>query len=421
MPGPRLPTLAWRNIWRNRRRTLITLFSIAFGTLLAVLMTGIGDSSYAEMINHAARLGGGHVIVQHQGYLQLPSLDKTVRANPALLEAIRAEPEVRAVVPRVVGGVMLATSTNNVGAMIIGVDPRVEDQTTLGFVESLSEGEMFASPDDEGIILGKTLAENLDVTLGKKVVYTVTDKSGEIVNGLARVSGILETGAVEIDANTALLPINALRGVLGYEPDEVTQVAVFVADHRVAEALAQRLAHELGEPLGDEAAVLPWFEASPDLAGFVTMKVTGTVIFEIIVTVLIAAGIFNTLFVSVMERMRELGILAAIGFSSRQLFGLVLWESLWLGLCGIAAGVLLTAWPYYYLSTTGLDTAVMVGESGGGAQVSGVTMSQVLYVQLYPEHAAYIAIAVVVATLAAGLYPAYKAGRVSPVEAIRIV
>jgi ABC-type lipoprotein release transport system permease subunit len=420
MSGLRLPTLAWRNIWRNRRRTLITLFSIAFGTLLAVLMTGIGDSSYAEMINHAARLGGGHVIVQHQDYLELPSLKKTVRAEPALLDAIRAEPEVRAVVPRVVGGVMLATSTNNVGAMIIGVDPRVEDQTTLGFVESLSAGEMFASPDDEGIILGKTLAENLDVTLGKKVVYTVTDKSGEIANGLARVSGILETGAVEVDANTALLPIGALRGVLGYEPDEVTMLAVFVDDHRVAEALAQRLGEQLGEQLGEHAAVLPWFTASPDLAGFVTMKVTGTVIFEIIVTVLIAAGIFNTLFVSVMERMRELGILAAIGFSSRQLFGLVLWESLWLGLCGIAAGVLLTAWPYYYFSTTGFDTSAMMGDSGG-AQISGVTMSQVLYVQLYPEHAVYIALAVVIATLAAGLYPAYRAGRVSPVEAIRIV
>ncbi|MFO7562515.1 MAG: FtsX-like permease family protein [Enhygromyxa sp.] len=418
MSGPRLPTLAWRNIWRNRRRTLITLFSIAFGTLLAVLMTGIGDSSYAEMIDHAARLGGGHVIVQDESYVELPSLNKTVRAEPELLEAIREQREVRAAVPRVVGGVMLATSTNNVGAGIIGIDPALEDRTTFGLVESIVEGEMFTSADDEGIILGKTLAENLDVTIGKKVVYTVTDKSGEITNGLARVSGILETGAVEVDAGTALLPINALRGVLGYEADEVTQIAVFVDDHRVAEKLAARLGAQL--ELDEGAAVLPWFVASPDLAGFVTMKVTGTLIFEIIVTVLIAAGIFNTMFVSVMERMRELGILAAIGFSSRQLFGLVVWESLWLGLCGIVAGVLLSAWPYYYFSTTGFDTTVMMGDSGN-AQISGVTMSQVLYVELYPDHAAYIALAVVLATLAAGLYPAYKAGRVSPVEAIRIV
>jgi ABC-type lipoprotein release transport system permease subunit len=419
MSGLRLPNLAWRNIWRNRRRTLITLFSIAFGTLLAVLMTGIGDSSYGEMIDHAARLGGGHVIVQHQGYLDLPSLKKTVEATPALLEKIRATPDVRAVVPRISGGVMLATGSNNVGAGVIGVDPTAEDESTLGIVDSLTEGEMFTSPDDEGIILGKTLAENLDLKLGKKVVYTVTDRSGEITSGLARVTGIIETGAVEIDAGMALLPINALRGVLGYDPDEVTQLAVFVDDHRVAEALAAKLTTDLHEELGPDGAVLPWFLASPDLAGFVTMKVTGTLIFEVIVTVLIAAGIFNTLFVSVMERMRELGILAAIGFSSRQLFGLVIWESLWLGLCGIVAGVLLSAWPYYYFSTTGIDTSAMMGE--GGAQISGVTMSPILYVRLYPDHALYIALAIVVATLAAGLYPAFKAGRVSPVDAIRIV
>ena len=421
MAGANIPKLAWRNIWRNRRRTLITLFSIAFGTLLAVLMTGIGDSSYSDMIDHAARLGGGHVIVQDETYIDMPSLKKTVRAAPELLDALEARPRVRAAVPRVVGGVMLATSTNSVGAGILAIDPALEDDTTLGLVDSLAAGEMFASASDEGIILGKTLAENLDLELGNKVVYTVTDRHGEIASGLARVSGILETGAAEVDAGTALLPLDAFRKVLGYAPGEVTQIAVFLDDHRPAAEVAAGIEAELGDQLGPEAAALPWFEASPDLAGFVSMKVTGTLFFELVVTILIAAGIFNTLFVSVMERMRELGILAAIGFSAWQLFGLVLWESLWLGLCGIVAGVLLSAGPYYYLSTTGLDTAVMMGGESGGAQVSGVTMDQILYVQLYPPHAIYIAVAIVLATVAAGLYPAIKAGRVSPVETIRIV
>ena len=420
MAGANIPTLAWRNIWRNRRRTLITLISIAFGTLLAVLMTGIGDSSYSDMIDHAARLGGGHVIVQHETYVEMPSLKKTVRADPEAIEEIRAQPQVRAAVPRVVGGVMLSTAANSVGAGVIGIDPSAEDETTLGLVDAISEGQMFESPDDEGIILGKTLAENLDVELGKKVVYTVTDKQGEIASGLARVSGIIETGAAEIDAGTSFLPMNAFREQLGYEDDEVTQIAVFLDDHRASEALAASLDQQLGDRLGPEAAAMPWFIASPDLAGFISMKVNGTVVFEIILTVLIAAGIFNTLFVSVMERMRELGIMAAIGFSARQLFSLVLWESLWLGLCGIVAGVLLTAGPYYHLNTTGLDTAELMG-SNGGAQVSGVTMEPILYVAIYPPNALYIAIAIVLATVTAGLYPAIKAGRVSPVETIRIV
>jgi ABC-type lipoprotein release transport system permease subunit len=418
MRGPGLAKLAWRNIWRNRRRTIITLMSIAFGTLLAVVMTGIGDSSWKEMIDHAARLGGGHVIVQHRDYLARPSLKKTVRLDPAEIEILKSEPEIRTFVPRISGGVMLSTSTNNVGAAVLGVDPKLEDETTLGLVDAIVEGEMFADRDATGIIVGRTLAENLDLEMGKKVVYTVTDKSGDIATGLARVSGIIETGAVEVDAGTCILPLGTLQRVLGYAPDEFTQVAIFVDDHRVSEDLARRLSERLSTVAGPDATVLPWFVVQSDLAGFVSLKVYGALVFELIITVLVAAGIFNTLFVSVMERIRELGILAAIGFSSIQLFGLVLWESFWLGVCGIVAGVLLTAGPYYYLSTTGIDTTQLYEQ---GAQISGISMDPILYVQLYPSHGWIIAGAIVAATMAAGVYPAIKAGRVSPVETIRIV
>ncbi|PRQ10146.1 ABC transporter permease [Enhygromyxa salina] len=420
MSGLNLPTLAWRNIWRNRRRTLITLFSIAFGAMLAVVMTAIGDYTYSDMIDHSARMGTGHVIVQHSTYLDAPSLKKTVQAEPELIDEIRSVPRVHAAVPRITGGVMLATSSNNVGAGVLAIDPTVEDETTFGLAGSIVEGEMFTSPDDEGIIIGKVLAENLNVELGKKVVYTVTDKHGEIASGLARVSGIIETGAMELDAGICILPINPFRELLSYEPNEVTQIAVFLGDHRHSEDVALELDAAFGERLGPVSATLPWFKAQPDLAGFVSMKVGGTIIMELIVTVLIAAGIFNTLFVSVMERMRELGILAAIGFSARQLFSLVLWESLWLGLCGIVAGALLTAWPYYYLATTGIDTAQMTGGSGQ-AQAGGVSISPIILAEIYPPHLLFIGLAVVAATMLAGLYPAYKAGRVSPVEAIRIV
>ncbi|MCA9697134.1 MAG: hypothetical protein KC431_06395, partial [Myxococcales bacterium] len=189
-------------------------------------------------------------------------------------------------------------------AMAVGIDPAHEDETTLGLVESLAQGEMFASADDPGIIIGAKLAENLDLELGKKVVYTVTDKSGEITSGLARVSGILETGAPEIDSATCLLPIDSMRKVLGYEADEATQIAVFLASHRQAADVSAALAGEIGS---DTVMVMPWDQALPELAGFITMKQTGNVVLQGIITILIAAGIFNTLFVSVMERLREFG------------------------------------------------------------------------------------------------------------------
>ncbi len=413
MKGPALYRLAWRNIWRNRRRTMITLVSIAFGTLLATLFTGIGDSSYGQMIDHAAGLGGGHVVVQHRDFAELPTVKKSVQARDIKSAAMSLN-GVTKVVPRLTTATMLSTSANSTGAMVMGIDPTAEDKTTLGITEAIAQGDMFATAGDKGIILGATLAANLDVKLGKKVVYTLTDKSGEIATGLARVSGIVETGSPSIDGGIAMLPLDTLRKTVGYEADELSQVAIFVDDHRKSASVAQHLAPAVGE-----AVALPWYEAQPDLAGFIAMKEGSTVIMELIITVLIAAGIFNTLFVSVMERMREFGIMAAIGFSSRQLFSLIMWESLWIALCGLATGIAFVAWPYYYLNTVGLNYAELM--EGNNVEVAGVAMDPILYVSIYPSHALMIAVAIVVATLAAGLYPAWRAGRVAPVDTIRLV
>jgi len=414
MQGPRLSTLAWRNIWRNRRRTLITLFSIAFGVFLAVLFTGLGDSTYGQMIDHSARLSGGHVVVQHPEYAETPSLKRSLQQTDALRALVEGDPDVTHVVPRVSGAAMLSTSTGSVGAMLLGIDPKAEDSETLGIIDALAEGEFFTNADDKGIILGSTLAENLGVDLGKKVIFTVTDKRGDISSGLARVSGIVDTGSPSIDGGICLLPIDSLRGILAYEADELTQLAVFVDGHRNSTAVAQRLRDDRPE----NAAILTWDEAQPELAAYINMETSSTMLLELIITVLIAAGIFNTLFVSVMERMREFGIMAAIGFSSAQLFALVLWESLWLSLCGLIAGGLVTAYPYYYLNTTGLDLSTMVGE---GAEIAGVTMDPILYVEIYGPNVLFIALAIFIATMSAGLYPAWRAGRIAPVDTIRIV
>jgi ABC-type lipoprotein release transport system permease subunit len=406
--------IAWRNIWRNRRRTLITLTGIVFGVFLSVLFTAMGDGSYSQMIDYAAKLGGGHVTVQHEDFGELPSLKKTVRDTQAVRRSAESNPGVLRTVPRISGATMLATASNSFGAFFIAVDPEREDAETLTFLDALSEGEMFESADEEGVILGAKLASNLDLELGKKVVYTMTDRDGEIVSNLARVTGIVRTGAATVDGGLCLLPIDTVRRFIGYEPDEVTQFAIFVKDHREARAVVETLHPVL--PAGSVA--LDWEQTQPDLAGFIGMKMASTWIMEVIIMSLLAAGIFNTLFVSVMERLREFGIMTALGFSPRQLFGLVMWESFWLGLVGLVAAALFTAGPYAYLSIHGIDYSSMIPD---GTEVVGVAVDPILRVSIYGEHVFAIAVLVVIATLASGLYPAWRAGRVPPADAIRLV
>jgi ABC-type lipoprotein release transport system permease subunit len=406
--------MAWRNLWRNRRRTIITVSSLAFGVMTAVVFTGLTDQSLGDAIDLAARMSNGHVTIEARGYRDSPSLERTVDGNADLRARLAADRDVVRVVPRISGQLVAATASDSFGAGFVALDPALDDPESFAPLGQIVAGRLFQRDDAQGIVLGTVLAHNLGATVGKKVVYTLTDKHGEIVSGLGRVTGILSTGSPSADAALCLLPIAAVRGLLGYGADEATQLAVYLRDQRVAAAAAERLGHAV--PAG--AVALSWAQVNPDLAGFVTVKVAGSEVIEAFVVLLIAAGIFNTLFVSVMERLREFGILLAIGFSPGRLFRLVLWESLWLALVGLAAGVVVTLPLYRYLHTHGIDMTARVG--GNKVEIAGAVMSMVVRATIYPDHALVIALAIVGVTLLSGLYPAWRAARVQPVEAIKL-
>ena len=415
MAGPKLATIAWRNLWRQKRRTILTLVSIAFGLFMAILMMSMQDRSFADFIDTAARLGSGHVVVQHDEYLDTPSLGRTVEDTTAIRELATQDDRVELVVDRIMGEAMVATASDSFGAAFIAYDPQAETERSFDFLEGIGEGELYATADDDGLVLGKILAQNLGAELGDKVVYTLMDKDGEIVAGMGRLSGTIGTGAPSADAALFLLPIDKAREVLGYGPDEATQVGLYLEDNRDSAEVAEALGLELGDGL--QAA--SWAEVAPDLNAFVAMKLGGGRFFLLVIALLITAGIFNTLFMSVMERVREFGILIALGYSSGQIFKMVMWESAYLAIVGLTVGGLVTAWPYRWLSENGID--MTEAYSSQDVSIGGVGFDMHMNCGIYPESAAIIVFCVLFATLAAGLYPAWKAGRVEPVDSIKLV
>lgn len=412
--GPRIASMAWRNLWRNSRRTLLTLSALVFGIFLSILMTSLQDRSFSDMIDTASKMGGGHVVIQHHEYLDTPTLTRTVEKTSQVRQTALENPKVERVVERIVGSAMLSTASHNAGVFFTAFDPAAEDETTLSFLEGSVDGELLSSTTGTDIVVGTKLAKNLRVGLGDKVVYTLVNRHGEIVGGMARVSGIVGTGADSVDAALILLPIDRVREVLGYQADEATLVAAYLTDNR----LSKRVATELQPHLPPTARALTWYEVQPDLSGFIAMKVGGGRFMELFILMLISASIFNTLFVSVMERMREFGIMRAIGWTPGQLFGLVIWESLWLSLVGVLGGFLVTIGPYTYLAKNGIDLTETYGDQP--LEVAGTAVSMVLEVGIFPENVALIAIAAVLATLLAGLYPAWRAGRVQPIDTIKL-
>jgi ABC-type lipoprotein release transport system permease subunit len=410
--GP-MVAIAWRNLWRQRRRTILTLASIALGGFLAVLMTSMQDRSFADFIDNAARFGAGHVVFQHPEHRDRPTLSRTVRDGDRLRDLAVGDPRVTAVVERVTGQAMVSTAQDSFGGFFVAFDPARETRDTFRLGEGLATGAMFTRADEPGIVLGHLLAENLGAQLGDRIVFTLTDRAGEIVTGMERLSGTVTTGATSTDAGLMLLPIDRLRAVAGLAPDESTQVGVFVRDGR----RAPRVAAALRAQVTGDVAVLTWDEAQPEVKAFVAMKIGGGIVFELVIAVLVAAGIFNTIFMSVLERTREFGIMLAIGYTPGQLFVMVMAESGFLAILGLAASAIVTAGPYWYLHETGIDMSAVYAQQGG-IDIGGIGMDPILRIGIYPENALIIAAAIALATMLAGLYPAWRAGRVDPVAAI---
>ena len=409
----KLGKIAWRNLRRRKRRTLITGISIGFGVMLAVTFTGTGDYGYTNMINTGAIMGLGHVTIEPHGYNQTPSLDKRLRKTGQIRERVLAMPGVNDAVVRIMGQAMFASARKTIGGVFMGIDPAQESPEQNLLIRSLVQGELFSGKDSRGVVVGSKMAQKLNLRIGKKLVYTTTDVSGEIVSEIARVTGIFKTGVNEVDGGTVLLPINSVRATLHYDAQDATLLAVIINDQRYAERMRDKISLSEADP---QIEVLSWQQTQVELAGIITMDRSGNYISQFLIGLLIAAGILNTLLMSVLERTREFGVMMAVGMSPRTLFMLVVVESLWLAIIGIVIGIIITAPWYAYLYYVGLDFSGAIGED---YSAGGILVDPLIRIRLYKESIIAILTGVFSLTLLAGLYPAWRAGRIPPVESLK--
>ena len=409
----KLNTLAWRNLWRHKRRTLITASSIAFGVLLAVTFTGAGDYFHTRMIDAGANMGMGHITIAAQDYNRAPSSQKPIKGSNTLQVLIADLPEVTSVVARIQGQAMFASARKSVGGTFIAIDPSQESANNNLFIESLTEGVMLSQTAGKGIVMGVDLVRKLKLNLGKKVVYTTTDINGEIVSAVARVSGIFRTGVAEVDGGMALLPIQSVQKVLGYESGEVSLIAISLGDQRLSHALRDKMQ---GQPEFEHVEVLNWQQTQPDLAGMIAVDKSANRISQLMISLLIAAGILNTMLMSVLERSREFGVMMALGMSPRGLFSLVILESFWLAVVGLIIGIIITIPWYLHMAETGIDLTSAYGDD---FSFGGVLLDTVFKIRLFKESIIVILIGLFGLALLSGVYPAWRAGRIPPVESLK--
>lgn len=409
--------MAIRNTWRQKRRSLLTSAAIALGVWMAILFTSVGNFSYMQMIDNSTMLGFGHVSILAKDYITHPSTKKTVDINQQTLSLIKNLPDTIKVEPRIIGQGIAMTASNSAPVQFVGNDLNQKNLDQHVIVKSITQGQIFPEGTNQCLI-GAGLAKKLNLSVGKKLVVQTTDVNGDVNSGLLRVSGIFKTNAPEIDQFFLLTSLKALKDILHYSDDQFSILSIAIEDGRKSNTFRKQLVDALQNAgfSWSEKQALTWDESQPELAGFIAIDRGSSQVFLLFIIILIGFGTLNTMLNAVMERQREFGIMLALGTSRGQLTQIVIFETLILSIVGIAMGCILVLPMHFYLNTSGIDVSSLIGEatSAGGSVYDPILRSRIFLTDL-----AIIVPGITAWSMFASIYPALKASRLPPIEAMR--
>lgn len=403
--------LAWRSLGRNRRRSAITAGAIAFGLALAVFFFSFANGVYAQLVDDAARMHGGHLTIERREYLDAPAVDLYVQDIAALRAKVQMVAGVKRTKALILGQGVAQSGNGAAGVALAGVEPQIEAATSP-IARRMTSGSYLADTDDRQAVIGARLAEQLKLEPGKKLVVSTNDASGQLVEELLRVKGIFSTGTDEVDAHFVQVPIAFARRLYGLSPDAATEIGVLLTDADKEDSVRSKIAAMLTWPL----AVRTWQEVLPDLAAYIRIDGGSNAIFQGILIFLSLFTIFNTITMSVLERTREFALQLALGTPPAALRLQILFESALLAAIGCAAGLLIGGLAGYVMQVHGLDIRSFYKS---GVSVSGFAIDTVVHAQVRLRTLATLGVTVVLATVLISLIPLRSIARIHVAEAIR--
>lgn len=407
-------TMAWRNVWRNRRRSLLTVSAIALSLAFNILMRGIGDGFHEQMVDNSVRANIGHIEVHRKGYHDDPGLNRTLPDPRRVARAIHDLPHLRGSSLRVLGDGLASTSDNSAGIAIMGIDPG-QEQTVTTIRRAVVEGDYLDTNGVRPLLVGERLAATLRARLGDKVVLLVQAADGSMGAQLFRLTGIFRSGAPDLDRGVAYIRLKDAQELFSLG-DRVTEAVVLLDSSDAVPEATRALQAALPASQDGLYEVLTWSEVEPYLEQFIVLDDAFFYIIVAILFIVIAVGILNTILMSVFERVREFGVMMALGTRPRQVVLLVVLEATVLALVGIGVGGAFGSLATFYFAEAGIN----LSSFAEGAASIGITTTTV-YSKLTVGNVVLSNLAVFVLVVLVSLYPAVHAARLRPVEAIRHV
>jgi ABC-type lipoprotein release transport system permease subunit len=395
--------MAWRDLGRNRRRTFFSMLALAFGVALLLFMASFIAGEMRGALQSAIKLQSGHLQVRAATYNE----DKTslkwedLLENPdALAAQIAARPEVQAATPRLYATGIVAAGDTSTGVRVIGIDPA--SVASAPFRDGMVSGDYLTADDRGGLLMGRTLADKLKLAPGDTINLLVNTSNGDVDQQSFAIRGIYSTGTPGYDESTIFLPLAKAQAIARAE-NHASVIFILLKDQDQTDALAAALQ-------GPAYQVKTYIELNALLSEFEQYANSYMYLFYLIVLGITATVIINTLIMSVFERTREIGILAAMGMRGGRIMAMFFAESSLLAVGGIVMGVALGSLLSAYVQQYGF----FIGDFG----ITGILIGERIYTYLTLNDIVTLTIMAFVITLLAALYPAWLAAHMEPVEAL---
>ncbi len=405
LPLGAMSVLAWRNLWRNHRRTVIMLLAIATGVWAMIFMTALMRGMVDQMIEDGIDALPGQVQVHHRAFRDDPVIDHRIpEPGTAIVKALES-PEVTAWTSRLRVPAMISSERNSRGVTLLGVDPQGE--FALGFDPgSIVEGRFLESRDDNGLVIGRKLLERLETRLGKRVVVMSQDPENDIADRGFRIVGVYRAKLSSLEESFVYGGLETVQALLGV-PGAVSEIAFAGHDYREIGPLYRRISAVYGADM----EVLPWTELDTYLGMMMKMMDGFVLVWMVVIFLALSFGLVNTLMMAVFERVREFGLMQALGMKPSTILYQVLLESLMLLALGLLIGNALAV-----ATVLPVRDGIDISSVAEGMEMMGA--SSVLYPALKAKDLLMANAVVIVLGILTSLMPAWRASRYRPAEAI---
>lgn len=403
-----LSRLAWRNLWRNHRRTLIMLLAIVLGTWAMIFMTALMRGMVSQMVADGISALPGHVQAHHPDYRDDPSIANLIPVPDSELVERFADAGLVGFATRVRVPAVVTSEYDSRGVTLLGIDPERERGVTFVDYDEV-EGRFLESPDDRGVVIGRKLASTLNTEVGKRIVLMSQDPENEIADRGFRVVGLFKANVQSFEEQYVFAGKQTTQDMLRIN-DMVSELFVLGDDYRNVEAAYQVTA----ERVGGDAEVERWTDLDAYLGTMLGVMDGFVLVWIIVIFLALSFGLVNTLVMAVFERVREIGLMLALGMRPIHILGQIVIESLLLLAIGLALGSAL-AWGAVQPIKDGIDVSIV----GEGMDMWG--MSSVLQPELLLSDVILANVVVLVLGFLASLSPAWRAANYEPIEAIEKV